>query len=44
VEGGDPPASRPYRATRDLSRVQQSLEGLDRRDRHTIVVELDHVG
>jgi hypothetical protein len=43
VEGGDLPASRPYRATRDMSRVQQSLEGLDRQDRHATVLELDHV-
>jgi hypothetical protein len=43
VEGGDLHASRPYRATRDMSRVQQSLEGLDRRDRHAIALELDHV-
>jgi hypothetical protein len=44
VEGGDRPASRPYRATRDMRRVQQSLEGLDRQDRHAVVLELDHVG
>jgi serine/threonine protein kinase len=44
VEGGDLPASRPYRATRDMRRVQQSLEGLDRLDRHVVVLELDHVG
>jgi serine/threonine protein kinase len=44
VEGGDLPGSRPYRATRDMRRVQQSLEGLDRRDRHVVVLELDHVG
>jgi hypothetical protein len=43
VEGGDMPASRPYRATRDMRRVQQSLEGLDRQDRHAVVLELDHV-
>jgi hypothetical protein len=44
VEGGDLPGSRPYRATRDIRRVQQSLEGLDRQDRHAVVLELDHVG
>jgi serine/threonine protein kinase len=44
VERGDPPASRPYRATRDMKRVQQSLKGLDRDDRHAAVLELDHVG
>jgi serine/threonine protein kinase len=44
AEGGDPRASRPYRATRDMRRVQQSLEGLDRDDRHAVVLELDHVG
>jgi serine/threonine protein kinase len=44
VECGDLPGSRPYRATRDMRRVQQSLEGLDRQDRHVVVLELDHVG
>ena len=44
VEGGDLPGSRPYRATRDMRRVQQSLEGLDRNDRHAVVLELDHAG
>jgi hypothetical protein len=44
VEGGDLPGSRPYRATRDMRRVQQSLEGLDRQDWHAVVLELDHVG
>jgi hypothetical protein len=43
VEGGDLPGSRPYRATRDMRRVQQSLEGLDRQDRHVVVLELDHI-
>jgi serine/threonine protein kinase len=44
MEGGDLPASRPYRATRDMRRVQQSLEGLDGQERHAVVLELDHVG
>jgi hypothetical protein len=44
VEGGDLPGSRPYRATRDMRWVQQSLEGLDRQDRHVVVLELDHIG
>jgi hypothetical protein len=44
VEGGDLPGSRPYRATRDMRRVQQALEGLHREDRHAVVLELDHVG
>jgi hypothetical protein len=44
VEGYDPSASRPYRSTRDMRRVQQSLEGLDRQDRHVVVLELDHFG
>jgi hypothetical protein len=44
VDGGDLPSSRPYRATRDMRPVQQSLEGLDRQDRHVVVLEVDHVG
>jgi hypothetical protein len=44
VEGGALPASRPYRATRDMKRVQQSLEELDHQDRHAVVLELDHIG
>jgi hypothetical protein len=44
VERGAQPASRPYRATRDMKRVQQSLADLDRQDRHAVVLELDHVG
>jgi hypothetical protein len=44
VERGDQPASRPYRATRDMKRVQQSLEELDRDDRHAAVLELNHIG
>jgi hypothetical protein len=43
AEGADLPGSRPYRATRDMRRVQQSLEGLDRQDRHAVVLEMDHV-
>jgi serine/threonine protein kinase len=43
VEDGDRPASRPYRATRDMKRVRQSLEDLDRQDRQAVVLELDHV-
>jgi hypothetical protein len=32
-----------YRATRDMVRVRQSLEQIDPRDRHVVVLELDHV-
>jgi serine/threonine protein kinase len=32
----------PYRATRDMVRVQQSLECLRPEDRHAVVLELDH--
>jgi serine/threonine protein kinase len=36
------PATGPYRATRDMVRVQQSLRHLRPEDRHTVVLELDH--
>jgi serine/threonine protein kinase len=41
VEGGD--SAGPYRATRDMVRVQQSLQAIAPRDRHAVVLELDHV-
>jgi serine/threonine protein kinase len=41
-KGGDSPASRPYVATRDMKRVQQSVEQLRREDWHAVVLELDH--
>jgi serine/threonine-protein kinase len=39
---GDPPASRPYVATRDMKRVQQSVQQLRAEDWHAVVLELDH--
>jgi serine/threonine-protein kinase len=42
VEGGDLPGSRPYRATRDMRRVQQSVRHLKPDDWHAVVLELDH--
>ena len=39
---GDPPASRPYIATRDMKRVQQSVQQLRPDDWHAVVLELDH--
>jgi hypothetical protein len=33
----------PYRATRDMERVQQSLQDVAPQDRRTVVLELDHV-
>jgi hypothetical protein len=37
------PASRPYVATRDMKRVEQSVQQLRAEDWHAVVVELDHV-
>ena len=34
----------PYRATRDLKRVQQSLERFDRHEGQVVLVSLDHTG
>jgi hypothetical protein len=34
--------SRPYRATRDMKRVQQSVQQLPSDDRSVVVLELDH--
>jgi serine/threonine protein kinase len=42
AESGELPATGPYRATRDMVRVQQSLRNLRPEDRHTVVLELDH--
>jgi len=39
---GAPPASRPYVATRDMKRVQQSVQQLPPEDWQTVIVELDH--
>jgi hypothetical protein len=36
------PASRPYMATRDMKRVQQSVQKLRPEDWHAVVLELDH--
>ncbi len=41
---GDPAAMRPNRASRDMKRVQESLEGLVPKDRHITVVGLDQLG
>jgi hypothetical protein len=40
--GKKAPASRPYVATRDIKRVQQSVERLPRDDWKAVSVELDH--
>ena len=39
---GDPPASRPYAATRDMKRVQQTVQQLKAEDWHAVGLELDH--
>jgi serine/threonine protein kinase len=39
---GDTPASRPYVATRDMKRVQQSVQQLRAEDWHAVGLELDH--
>ena len=39
---GESPASRPYVATRDMKRVQQSVQQLKPEDWHAVVLELDH--
>jgi serine/threonine protein kinase len=41
-KNGDSPASRPYVATRDMKRVQQSVQQLRSEDWHAVVLELDH--
>jgi hypothetical protein len=41
-KNGDSPASRPYVATRDMKRVQQSVQQLRFEDWHAVVLELDH--
>ena len=41
-KNGDSPASRPYVATRDMKRVQQSVQQLRPEDWHVVVLELDH--
>jgi serine/threonine protein kinase len=35
--------SKPYRATRDMKRLQQAVHQLQTQDRHVAVVEVDHV-
>ena len=42
-KNGDSRASRPYVATRDMKRVQQSVQRLRPEDWHALVLELDHV-
>jgi serine/threonine protein kinase len=39
---GESPASRPYVATRDMKRVQRSVQQLRPEDWHSVVLELDH--
>ena len=43
VEAGTSPSRRPYRATRDMKRVQDAVHRLQPEDRHTVVLELEHV-
>jgi serine/threonine protein kinase len=42
AEGGQVAGSRPYRATRDMKRVQQSVHQLGPDEWHAVVLELDH--
>jgi serine/threonine protein kinase len=42
VEQGPADGLGPYRATRDMVRVQQSVQQLSPEDRHVVVLELDH--
>ncbi len=43
VEQGQTGCAGPYRATRDMVRVRQELEQIDPRERHVVVLELDHI-
>jgi serine/threonine protein kinase len=43
VEQGGVPGAGPYRATRDMVRVQKSLQQIAPQDRHVVVLELDHL-
>lgn len=43
VEQGSLPTGGAYRATRDMARVQQSLDRVPPTDRHVTVLELEHV-
>jgi hypothetical protein len=43
VGQGAEPVSRPYKATRDMKRVQQSVQQLRPEDWYAVVLELDHV-
>jgi serine/threonine protein kinase len=42
AEGGHAVGSRPYRATRDMKRVQQSMQQLRPDEWHAVVLELEH--
>jgi serine/threonine protein kinase len=42
AEPGPASGPGPYRATRDMVRVQQSIQQLHPQDRHVVVLELDH--
>jgi hypothetical protein len=43
AERGEVPGSGPYRATRDMVRVQESVERLGPEDWHTTLLELNHL-
>jgi hypothetical protein len=42
AERGQGPGSRPYRASRDLARVQEAVRQAGPGDCHAVVLELDH--
>jgi len=42
AERGDVPGGGAYRATRDMARVQQSMDALPAADRQAVVLELEH--
>jgi len=42
TRGGKESVSAPYRATRNMERVRQSVQQLKREDWHAVVLELDH--
>jgi Domain of unknown function (DUF4384) len=42
AEESESPGSRPYRATRDMKRLEESIRALAPEDRQVVVLELDH--
>jgi hypothetical protein len=42
VEQGEMPSTGPYRATRDMARVQESVQSLASQDWQAAVLELNH--